>query len=136
MKKTVIRALALVLLAACLLSLAACGGKFATVEDFVKSDTMQKQLDEMKAELGDQADSLEVTGEGNKLIYTFTVPLNGQDAEAMGAALEGALDSASGTFETVAGYLKDAVKVENPVVVVIYLADDGTELCSKEFAAK
>ncbi len=136
MKKNVIRALAFALLMVCLLAFAACGGKFATVEDFVKSDIMQKQLDEMKSQLGDQAGSLEVTGEGNKLIYTFTFDLGDQDAETVGAALENALESASGTFETIATTLKDAVKVENPVVVVTYVASDGTELCSKEFAAK
>ncbi len=137
MKKTfAIRILAGLLAIACLLALGACG-KSATVEDFVNSDAMQKQLETLKSSLGDeQALAIDLKGEDNKLIYTFTYPeeLSEEDISLMKDALESALDSMSGTFEEIASSLKKAVNVENPVVVVTYVTKDGTEIYSKEFS--
>lgn len=111
-------------------------GKYATVEDFVNSDSMQKQLESMKSSLSGEGMTIDVTGEGDKLIYTFTYTedLGEDQIESVSAALESALEQMSGTFEGVASSLKAAVEVESPVVVVAYVAADGTELCSREFA--
>lgn len=110
-------------------------GKYATVEDFVNSDSMQKQLESMKSSFSGNGMSIDVTGEGNKLIYTFTYTedLDDDQIESVSAALESALEQMAGTFESVASSLKAAVEVESPVVVVAYVTADGTELCSKEF---
>ncbi len=109
-------------------------GKFDTVEDFVNSDLMQTQLDSMKSSLDDDTMSIELTGEGNKLIYTFTYKdLEGVDAATLGPALESSLENMASTFESIASSLKSAVEVDDPVVVVTYLGPDGEELCSKEF---
>lgn len=111
-------------------------GKFATVEDFVNSDILQSQLESMKSSMGSDGLAIDVTGEGNKLIYTFTYSdLGDTDVETLKAGLESALDQMSSTFEGVASSLKEAVEIDNPVVVVTYVGDDGTELCSKEFSA-
>lgn len=53
----------------------------------------------------------------------------------MGDALESALQAQSSTFESIAETLKQAVDVDNPIVVVRYLSSDGTEICSMEFGA-
>lgn len=111
-------------------------GKYKTVEDFVNSDVMQSQLSGMMESMASAGMSIEITGQGNKLIYTFVYEdLYGVDQEFLGNALAEALESMSDTFESVAASLKEAVEVENPVVVVEYVTADGTVLCSREFAA-
>lgn len=172
MKKNLIRLFACALSAACLLSLAACGGEkepseskttstpvssaaqseastpaadatagedglFANIEALMASEEMQQQLastlDDMKSDDMDVA----VTGEGNKLVYTFTYKdVGDMDLEELGAALEDATDTLSGTFETIASTLVSTVTEANPTVVVIYKAPDGTELYNHEFGAK
>lgn len=114
-------------------------GKFSSIADFVNSDIMQSQFESMKSSLGGDTMDIDLLGEGNKLIYNFTyLDLDGQDLEALGSALASALDtdSMSSTFSSIASSLKDAVDVDNPLVVVNYLAPDGSTLASKEFAAE
>ncbi len=113
-------------------------GKYATVKDFVNSDLMQNQLKTMREQLGTGENGLEVnvTGEENKMVFTFLYKLGDQDAKTVSAYLEGAMESMEKSFEVTAASLKEAVEVENPVVVVTYVAEDGTELYSKEFSAK
>lgn len=108
-------------------------GKYTTVEDFANSDLIQRQLETMRSNLGDKGE-IDITGEGNKLIYTFVYnDVADSDVEAMSAALSAALDQAANTYETVAAALRDAAEVDDPVVVVTYKTQNGTELCSKEF---
>ncbi len=104
-------------------------GKYSTVEDFVNSDLMQGQLETIKSQLGDIST---VTGEGNKMIFTITYDLGDRDAAVVSAAM----DKMAPAFEAMAGSLQDAVEAENPVIVVNYIAKDGTELYSREFSAK
>lgn len=111
-------------------------GKYATVEDFVNSDIMQSQLESMKKTLEGSGASLDITGEGNKLIYTFVYDMGDMDTDAMKEALQPAMDGMASQFETVASSLKAAVDVDAPVVEVICKAADGTELFSNEYNAK
>lgn len=134
MKKNFVRLVTCVLVLALALSLAACGGKPATVEDFVKSDAVQSQLKTMKESLGDTMD-IDVTGEGNTLVYTFKFP-EGTDTTGLGESLEAAMETQVSTFEQIASSLKDAVKVDNPTVKVVYAEHDGTEIYSREFTAE
>lgn len=108
-------------------------GKFASIEDFVNSDEMQSQLSEMLASMGDSLD-IDVRGEGNKLVYEFRYP-EGTATDGLAAQLEEALSSLESTYTGIATSLKDAVEVENPVVVVTYAESDGTVIYSQEFPA-
>ncbi len=117
----------------------AASGKFATVEEFVNSDVMQSQFESMKSSLeGDSGVTVDLTGEGNKLVYIFTyVDLDDvEDIDALSEALEASIDQLASTFQGVAAALKDAVEEENPVVVVRYAAPDGTLLLDHEFTAE
>lgn len=112
-------------------------GKYATVADLVMSDEMQSQLAGMKEQFGDIGASLDIAGEGNKLIYTFVYEdLGGQDEEAISTALETAMEQMASVFETIAGSLAEQVEAANPTVVVTYKTAEGTELFSKEYSAK
>lgn len=116
-----------------LFALTACG-KYDTVEEWVKSEKVQKEFDEMLADLDDSSMKMEILGEENKLIYSYTfleeVP------EGMGEQLGIALNEQASTFEEVAEALKEEVDVDNPIVVVEYLNSDGSEIYSQEFTAK
>ncbi len=114
-------------------------GKFATVEEFVNSDVMQSQFESMKSALeGDSGVTVDLTGEGNKLVYTFTyADLDDvEDMDALSEALEASVEEMASTFQGVATALKDAVEAENPVVAVRYAAPDGTLLLDHEFTAE
>mgnify|MGYP002551046777 CR=1 FL=1 len=127
MKKVLAITLAAVCCLTLVFSLAACkggSGKYAE---------MQAQVASLQQTMEEQGLNMTITGDGNKLIYTYTYPSEVPDV--MGDALESALQAQSSTFESIAETLKQAVDVDNPVVVVRYLSSDGTEICSMEFGA-
>lgn len=167
MKKIFIRLIACAIAVSSMVSLAACGDsaassqadssavsstastvdtetssvaeveKYASISDFVNSDEMQSQLAAISDSLADSGMTMEVTGEDNKLIYTYIYgDLGDADVDAIAEGLESAVDEMAETFSGVAASLTDTVEVENPVVVVIYKTSDGTVLCEKEFGAE
>lgn len=86
-------------------------------------------------------DSMEVALEGSDdtLTYIFKYSddaLADTDVEALAAALEEGMDSQSAVFENIASQVGQVVSVENVKVVVTYAKADGTEIYSREFAAK
>ena len=109
-------------------------GKFDTIDGFVNSDIVQSQLDSLKTSAEDSGMNITITGEGNKLIYTFTYG-EGTETDGLAEALEAALDTQASTFEGVAASLKEAVEVEDPIVVVLYADSEGNEIYSREFTA-
>lgn len=134
MKKNCIRMIACALALVMILALGACGGKM-TVESFVKSDIVQNQIDQIKGTLADQGMNIEVTAEGNKLvyIYTFTEALEEGDRETLAAALESGMESQASTFEGIADSLKDTVKQDDVSVEVRYVDSNGEVIFSQEF---
>lgn len=114
---------------------AAVTGKFASIQEFIDSDIMQEQLQTQMSALEGSGMSMEITGEDNKLIYSFKIDDPDLSAMMDTATLESTLASQTSTFESVAGVLPTAIEVENPVVVVRYVGSDGQELVSREFSA-
>lgn len=138
MKKAISRVLALGLAVIMAISLAACAqknGKFASVEDYLANEQVQEQLQTSIDSVKDMGMELAITGEGNKLIYTYTYATQ-IEAENVAEQLKAGLNAQAATFEGVASDLKDVVNVDNPVVVVTYVNKDGTVLHSQEFTAK
>lgn len=138
MKKAISRVFALGLAVIMAISLAACAqknGKFASVEDYLANEQVQEQLQTSIDSVKDMGMELAITGEGNKLIYTYTYATQ-IEAENVAEQLKAGLNAQAATFEGVASDLKDVVNVDNPVVVVTYVNKDGTVLHSQEFTAK
>lgn len=115
-------------------SAAAPGQKYASIEEFIKSDEVQSQMSALQESLGSSGMKIELSADGDKLVYTFAYP-EGVPTDNLGDALETALDSQAATFEAAAASLKASVDVENPVVVVRYTDSKGKELVSREFTA-
>ena len=138
MKKVLSCILAGVMTIAVACSMVACdsnNGKFASIHDYVQSDEVQAELETLTSSADGSGMSIEVAGEENKLIYRYTFDEN-IATDGMAESLETALNAQASVFESIASQLKLAVNVENPVVVVEYLAHDGTVIYSEEFTAK
>lgn len=110
-------------------------GTYETMEEYAASEEVQSQIAELKDTLADSGMEIAITGEGNKFIYTYTFA-EGIPTDGMADSLKSGLEGQASTFESLAGLLKITVKVDSPVVVVRYVASDGTEVYSQEFEAK
>ncbi len=112
-------------------------GRYATIQDFLESDVMQNQLQKLQNTLEESGLNLQITAEGNKLVYTYVFDSLGELGDAgidlMAGLLEDAMEEQRGTFEQLANSLKLAVDMDDPVVEVRYLAPDGTVIYSAEF---
>lgn len=109
--------------------------KFASVKEFAESDMLQAELEGLKASLEGSGMEITISGEDNKLIYTYTL-LDTENVEGLGEQLSEAISAEAEAFQMIAASIKEAVDVENPVVVVTYLDCNGDEICSVEFAAE
>lgn len=110
-------------------------GKFDSIEDYVNSELLQSQLSSMMDSLEGSGMSMEVKGEGDKLIYSYKYD-EVVKAEGMAETLQAGLESQASTFSQVASSLKLAVDVENPIVVVEYIDANGEMIYSQEFTAE
>ncbi len=110
-------------------------GKYASISEFLADPDVSSQLESMMSAMGDDM-QIDITGEGEKLVYTFTFTEElGDDLDSISAAMkeEMADESFTATFEGIAASLSDAIEVTNPSVVVTYKAADGTEIYSQEY---
>lgn len=127
---------------ACLLAVAllftACSGKPKNIEAYLKNETVAKQLDEQLSSMSSDEFTVEIAGEGNTLIYTFTfgeaIDLSDETIKAaIVSALESGMEQQRSVFEGIADELQEQVEEENVKVRIVYNNADGTEIYSGEF---
>ncbi len=111
-------------------------GSYASVEEFAASDDIQSQIEAMKESLNEAGMDIAVTGEGDKLIYTYTYKELTDEDGTMEESIKTQMDAQASTFTAVANTIKAAVDVEKPVVVVRYLDANGEEIFSGEYPAE
>lgn len=111
-------------------------GTYASVEEFAASDDIQSQIEGMKESLNEAGMDIAVTGEGDKLIYTYTYQELTDEDGTIAESIKTQMDAQASTFTTVANTIKAAVDVEKPVVVVRYLDANGEEIFSGEYPAE
>lgn len=111
-------------------------GAFASVEEFAASEDIQNQIASMKEALNEAGIDIAVTGEGDKLVYTYTYQELTDEDGSLAESIKTQMDAQASTFTTVANTIKVAVDVENPVVVVRYLDANGEEIFSGEYPAE
>ena len=109
--------------------------KYKSVEAFVASDIVQSQLETLKTQIADAGMSLEITAEGNKLIYTYTYQEITM-VDGMTEALESAMETQKSTFESAVKSLKAAVDADDLSVEVRYIDANGTTIYAREFKAE
>ena len=135
MKKSILCVVCAMFLAMSMVFSACSNGKYATMEDYVKSDAVQQQIASLEDTMANMGLELSVTGEGNKLIYTYTSN-DITKSDALVSTLESSLEAQKETFTSTANTLKSVVNVDNPCVVVTYLDKTGEEIYSREFMAE
>jgi len=83
----------------------------------------------------DDSMSIDISGDGDKLIYTFTFAESLEDVESVKTAMIEQMNGEdfAGTFRDIAASLEEAIEVQNPSVVVTYLDADGSEIYSQEY---
>lgn len=106
-----------------------------SVEDYLNMPEVKAQLDALIDSMSGMGMTMEVTGEGNKLIYAYQFETQLDDVETIRAGLEEGIMSQEATFKAIARSLKEEINVENPVVVITYLNADGSELYTAEITA-
>ena len=111
-------------------------GKFKTMEEYAQSDLVQLQLKNLREMTDPDILEVEISGQENKLIYTYIYKdIYDVDEKAFVEAVRSYLDDKdlSEKYASMANLLKTLVEVEDPVIVLKYIAEDGTELYSKEY---
>lgn len=104
------------------------------LETMVKSEDFQKQVDALSESYESKGMELEITAEGNTLIYTCSYTVDGVDTDEAKTALQEYLDGETMTksIEEVLEYVKKTVP-EIESVRVVYVDNDGNEIISKEY---
>lgn len=114
----------------------AISGKFNSIDEYVNSDLLQGQMESLKESVQDAGMDIELAGEGNKLVYIYTLPDEYAAIDGFADSLAEGLETQASTFESVASSLKLAVNVEDPIVEVRYVSESGDVIYSQEFSAK
>lgn len=114
---------------------AGLNGKYKTMAEFAASDEVQNQIASLKESIAESGMDIAITGEDNKLIYTYTYG-DVTKSDELVTALTNGLESQADTFKGIASTLSLAVEVENPVVVVKYIDANGEEIVSQEYSAE
>lgn len=135
MKKIASKVIAAALAVLMAVSFVSCSSKYKTMEEYVNSSEVQKQISSLKQEVQSSGMNIELKGEGDKLIYVYTID-SAYVVDGLGEQLKTALTKEASTFEQVAEELKKEVAVQNPIVVVQYVDSDGNDIHVQEFTAK
>lgn len=138
MKKLVKKIVVLAAVAAMGLSMIACGKKFSSVADYVKSDEVQDQLTELQSQYSGLGMAIDIKANGDKMIFSYQYDsIQKADlTDAQISALESGVDAEADTFQGTADELKKLVKADSPSVVLEYVDANGEVIYSKEFTAK
>lgn len=112
-------------------------GKFSSMKAFENSDEFQTFIEGYKSSADADA-NLEITTEGNSLVftYTFTDYDPSIDLETLTSVVNTAMDSYSSTFEQVAESLKQVIEASDISTIVRYIGLDDVLLCEREFPAE
>lgn len=113
----------------------ASSAMFESMEEYIASDEAQAEVDALKASMQGDEMSVDVRGEGNKLIYTFKYDTLVKE-EGMEEAFESESAKVESMFTQAAKLMKSVVAVDNPVVVVEYIDANGEMIFTKDYGAE
>ena len=135
MKKLVKKIVVLAAVAAMGLSMIACGKKYKSVADYVKSDEVQEVISSFESEYAGSGMSISITADGDKMVYSYKYD-NVEKVDGMAESLESAVAAEEATFQETADELKKVVDVKSPSVVIEYIDANGEVIFTKEYVAK
>lgn len=110
-------------------------GKYASVEEYLKSDIMQEQLKTVEDSLQGSGMKMELKADGNKMVYSYQYT-EITKVDGMAEALETEMEAQASTFQSTADALKLVVDAEDLGVVIEYIDANGEMIYSREFTAQ
>ena len=116
----------------------ACSGKPKDVEAYLQDETVAQQLDEQLSAMESSDYSVDVTAEGNTLIYTFAfgqqIDLSDETVNStVVSALESAWSSRAPCSRASSTSCRMRCRTPGVKVRIVYNNADGTEIYSCEF---
>lgn len=108
-------------------------GLYDSVEDYLKTEEMQKMLDSLRASVSGM--NIEVSAQGNMLIYTYTYE-EAMDPATIGPILDEQMEKQASTFQMVAKQVKLVVSADEVLVQVVFQNPDGTVLSDTQFSSE
>ncbi len=124
-----------VLMCVCLaFSVTACGGgdKTKAVEEYFESEAMQTMLDSQLSAMETSGMSIDVSAEGNNLIYEYTFDegtLDESSLDLVKEALVSGLEQQASVFEGIAAEMNSTLGIEDCKVIIRYYY--GTEVLAE-----
>lgn len=106
-------------------------GKYSSLEEYIDSDEGQDIIENTQKAAGDTMEFDLLAEPGDKFVYqyTYSVDTSNIDGEYFSQYMENYED----TYSSLVSSLKMIVDVENPIIVVRYLASDGSNIYTAEF---
>lgn len=114
--------------------------QYASIKEYVNDPTFQAEIKKQMAQYEGQGMSMEITGEGDKLVYTYKYTdekLIDDDFTLDDAKeyFDGAMKNNESQFKSLCSQLTKYIDVEDPSVVIRYYDYDDTLIWEKEFKA-
>lgn len=136
MKKITSKLLLPVMVLVMVVGLVACGAKkYSSVSDYLNSDEVKTQLSAAQKSMSGQGISVEVTADGDKMIYTYTYK-NLEKSDKVVTEMESQLSKIDATFQSNVNQMKEFVEVDNGQIEVICLDKSGETIYSKTYTAQ
>lgn len=107
-------------------------GRYTSVNAYLNSDLVQNQLQQTLKSYENSMLSIDVTAEGDKLIYNYTYKTL-EKADGMAETLNTGLEQQKDTFVAIAKELKQNVSVDSPSVVIRYLDCNKVVITERTF---
>lgn len=109
-------------------------GKYSSIQAYLDSPAVKAQLDALKNNLGSSMGSMEIYGDGNRMVYEYYLPSELPINSSTRAQIESAIETQASVFETLVDELETQTTVVNPCVVVYYKNPDGSLVYEKTFS--
>ena len=112
-------------------------GSFSSVEEYLNNPSVKAAMDALTDSMKDQGIVMEITGDGNTMVYAYTYQeqmdlSNATVKDSVKTALDAAMESQKDTFETSLSQIRAAINPDVSIKIIYYNAD-GTEIASYDF---
>ena len=108
-------------------------GLYDSVEAYLETEEMQEMIESLRASVNGM--NIEVSAQGNKLIYTYTYT-DAVGPSTIGPILDEQMEKQASTFQTVAKQVKLVVNADEVLVQVVFQNPDGTVLSDTQFSSE
>lgn len=135
MKKIASKVLMPIMMLVMVVGLVACGKQYSSVSDYLNADEVKSQLSQAQKSLEGSGITVDVTADGDKMVYTYNCAKLTKSDELV-TAMESQMAKADSTFQNAANEMKKFVDVENGQIEVTYKDSAGETICSKTYTAQ